>query len=240
MRGWSIVISSLFFLMSCKTTPDPIPDVGLDYFPLKVGAYQIYNIEETQISQSIEQKFIYELKLEVVDSAINQEEGYTYNIERKKRDNANLPWDTMDSWTARISNREAIITEGNISFVKLTFPIVIGLEWDGNAYNTLGGEQYCGANKDQSCDIYRLENSQHDTPLSNGITLAGTITVIQNENPDLIVKKDVRKEVYARTVGLIYKESVVLNYCTSSACLGQQQVDQGFMYKQTLKEYGSE
>ena len=240
MRYCFLTVISVILIVSCKNSTEPIQDVGLDYFPLIVGAYQIYTVDETQINQSVEQKFIYELKVKVVDSAINQENGYTYTIQRQKRDNATSPWSSLDSWTARFASRQAIIKEGNTAVVKLMFPATNGLEWDGNAFNTLGGEQSCGENKNYPCDIYRLENFGKEFVLTNGMTFAETLTVIQNDNPDLIVKQDVRKEVFAKNIGLIYKESTVLEYCTATACLGKQKVDKGYKYKQTLKEYGSD
>lgn len=230
---------TLFLFVSCKTNQDPIPDVGLDYFPLKTGAYQIYSVDETQITQSIEKKFVYELKIQIVDSVVNLEGGYTYTMLRQKRNNTTLPWSDLDFLTARIDGRQAIVKEGNTSFVNLTFPVGNGLEWDGNAFNALGGEQSCGDNKDRPCDIYRMDNLGEEFAVASGMTFAETLTVIQNEDPDLIVKQDVRKEVYARDVGLIYKESVVLEYCAKSSCLGQQKVDKGLRFKQVLKEYGS-
>ena len=105
MRGFSLVIG-LFVLASCKTSQDSLPDIGLDYFPLTVGSYAIYTVDETQINQSAEQKFVYELKLLVTDSVLNQEGGYTYIVTRQKRNSANLPWLTLDAWTARIANRQ--------------------------------------------------------------------------------------------------------------------------------------
>jgi len=227
-------------MMSCDTSPEVVPDNGLDYFPLRVGAYQIYTVEETQIKQSIEQNYNYELKHSLIDSGINLEGGYSYTIQRQVRDNANLPWQLIDSWTSKVSGRQAIVKEGNISYVKLTFPTINGLEWNGNSFNTLGGEQSCGENNDQQCDVYTVSSLGDAFALSNGLTFAETLTIIQNDNTDLIVKQDVRKEVYAKNIGLIYKESVVLEYCTSANCLGDQIVDNGLRYKLTIKEYGSE
>ena len=238
MRGFSLIVS-LFILVSCTTSQDPIQNIGLDYFPLKVGAYQIYAVDETQITKSVEQKFVYELKVQIVDSAINQEGGYTYTIQRQKRNSIAFPWVNLDPLTARIANRQSIITEGNTSFAKLMFPAANGLEWDGNAFNNLGGEQSCGENKDRPCDIYRMENLGNEFTAISGMTFAETLTVIQNDNRDLIVNQDVRREVYARNIGLIYKESVVLTYCTDTPCLAKQKIDVGFKYKQVLKEYGS-
>ena len=239
MRGFSIIIG-LFVLASCKTSQDPLPDIGLDYFPLQVGSYIVYSVDETQINQSSELKSVYELKLLVSDSLINQEGGYTYLVSRQKRNGAALPWIKLDTWTARIANRQGIIGEGNTSFVKLTFPTVNGSEWDGNTFNTLGGEQTCGNNQDRPCDIYRLENMGMEFTTASGMMFDETLTVVQNENTDLIVLQDVRKEIYAKHVGLIYKESIVLEYCTSASCLGQQKVTKGVRFKQVIKEYGVE
>ena len=215
-------------------------DAGLDYFPLKVGAYQIYSIDETHISQSIEQKSSYQLKLQVKDSSVNPEGGYSYIIQRQKRDNPGLPWESIDAWTSRVADRQAIVKEGNTSYVKIVFPTMNGLEWDGNSFNDLGGDQTCGENKDRPCDTYALENLGKEFVMPDGRAFPETLTVIQSENMDLIVKQDVRKEVYAKGIGMIYKESVVLEYCTTPLCLGAQKVDKGLRYKQTIKEYGSE
>ena len=239
MRRLGLVLS-LFICFSCETTETPIPDIGLGYFPLKVGDYQVYSVHETLIDQSDSVVFFYELRLEVIDSIVNLEGEYTYVIQGQKREDPNLPWVNTDKLTAHVSNRKAILTEGNTSFAKLMFPAQNGLEWNGNAFNTLGGDQYCGENKDQPCDTYRLENVGSKFA-AGGVTFDETVTVVQSENTDPIVKRDVRSEVYAKGVGLIYKESVVLEYCTDSktGCLGQQQVDKGIRYKQVLKEHGS-
>lgn len=240
MRRGGFIIISLFWLLSCETSLEIVADAGLDYFPLKAGAYQIYSVDETQINQSIEQKFSYELKYQVIDSSLNLEGGYNYLIQRQKRDNSTLPWISIDAWTSRVADRQAIIKEGNTSYVKITFPTMEGLEWDGNSFNDLGGDQSCGENKDRPCDTYALKSLGNEFVIAGGMTFPETLTIVQNENTDLIVKQDIRREVYAKDVGLIYKESVVLEYCTTSICLGKQKVNKGLRYKQTIKEYGSE
>jgi hypothetical protein len=240
MRSFLFLILGQFLMVSCETSPEIAPNSGLDYFPLRVGDYQIYSIEEIRIQNSIEQTVKFELKHKLIDSAINLEGGYSYTIQRQTRSNSSLPWQLIDLWTTHLSGRQAIVKEGNVSYVKLTFPAIDGLEWNGNSYNTLGGEQSCGENKEQACDVYKLSSFGKEFALPNGLAFAETLTVIQNENVDLIVKQDVRKEVYAKNIGLIHKESVILEYCTSSICLGEQKVDKGLRYKQTIKEYGSE
>ncbi|MBA4145597.1 MAG: hypothetical protein C0523_07540, partial [Cytophaga sp.] len=67
------------------------------------------------------------------------------------------------------------------------------------------------------------------------------LTVTEHNDPDLLVKNDVRKQVYAAGVGLVYVSKTVLNYCTTPpACYGTQYVDTGYKYTQTLKQSGVE
>ena len=58
-----------------------------------------------------------------------------------------------------------------------------------------------------------------------------------NEN-DPIVKQDVRKSIYAKSIGLVYREITILEYCTVGNCIGKQIVENGVILKQTLNNYG--
>lgn len=226
----------VLFVFGCEHSPETF-DHSTEYFRLKVGAYFIYDVDETQYNQITgDVQSQYELKVTISDSALNQEGGYSYIFLRQKRKAGDTQWENLPTWAARTNNRQAIVTEENVPYVKLIFPMGNGVEWNGNAYNTLGGDQSCDA--DAPCDLYVIQN--FDSPFSptEGTSFEHTATVIQNDNPDLIVKQDVRKEVYALDVGLIYKESTILNFCTQPNCLGKQIVETGVRYKQVIKEYG--
>jgi hypothetical protein len=74
---------------------------------------------------------------------------------------------------------------------------------------------------------------------AGGITFEKAVTVQHENNEDFIVFLDQRKEVYARNVGLIYKEITALNYCVEDNCRGQEIIESGTVYKQELIEYGT-
>jgi hypothetical protein len=76
--------------------------------------------------------------------------------------------------------------------------------------------------------------------LETGLEYPKTMKVIQNDFTDAIVGRDERSEIYARNIGLIEKEVIQLEYCTTPGCLGQQKVDKGVIYRQTLKAYAAQ
>lgn len=218
-----------FALLAVSCDPDEFqaPDIGLNYFPLRTGHYQIYNVNETVYSEvAAPENRVYQLMVEVTDSFPNSgETGYTYVLRRMKRADQNASWQDLDTWSVRRDDRELVVNEGNRPFVKLTFPLRRGNAWNGNKFNNLDADEY---------EIEALDESF----TAGGTTFEQTVVVNQENNEDLIVFQDRREEVYARDVGLIYKETTQLRYCTSDDCLGQQKIKSGIIYKQEIIAYG--
>jgi hypothetical protein len=218
-----LVISTL--LIGCGgEAPDPV-DTGSAYFPLEKGVFQVYSVHEIRYSGVSEpQIWLYELMTEVVDS-FPVPGGYSFVIKRSRRLTEDAPWEVLDTWSARKDSREVIVSESNTPFVKAIFPVRSGTRWNGNEFNTLGTDEYEIVNAGEPFEV-------------DGMRFENTFTVAQEQNEDFIVFNDERREVYARDVGLIYKEVVQLNYCTDDDCLAQQKIDNGVEMKIVIKQYG--
>ncbi len=215
--------------VSCDSDDPKVADIGKDYFPLRKGVFQIYDVEEIRYQLNTPETFEYELKTSVVDSLLNSSGDYTYVIYRYKRDKGAVEWQYLDTWSGTINNREAIQSEGNIAFVKFKLPVQVGTRWNGNTYNAGVEDEYILEEKGESNSF-------------NGIPFDDCISITQSDNDDFIVYLDQRKEIYAKGVGLVYKETTQLNYCTDTAlgCIGQQIIESGVIYKQTILGYGVE
>ena len=217
----------LILAAACNSDEFKPADIGLDYFPLQTGSYHVYAVDEILYSEVQEPEMLaYQLRVEINDSFPNTEGGYTYVIHRRKRTNETDPWQDLDTWSARENERELVVHEGNTAFVKLTFPLKKGNAWNGNKFNNLNEDEY-------------IVEAMDEPFTAGGTTFENTVHVIQEDNDDVIVYFDQREEVYAKSVGLIYREIAQLNYCTDDSCIGQQIIKSGKIYKQEILEYGN-
>jgi len=203
-------------------------DSGENYFPLRVGFYQRYQVDEIRYSEVAEPETLrYELKQAVVDSFRNTTGNTTYVIHRSTRADENAPWEFLETWSARKDDEHAVFVEKNTTYQKLTFPLKKGAVWNGNEFNDLANDQYEVTDYDVASEI-------------NGTTFDKTLVVEQEFNPDNIVYTDLRTEVYARDAGLVKKETTQLVYCQLPTCLGNEIIESGIVYKLEIIEYGME
>ncbi len=210
----------------------PISDQS--YFPLRVGNYRIYQVSETNILRltcSDNGEFVknYQLKELVSDSSKNDEGTYTYSILRYTRPDSTQSWVNLDTWTARVNSNQVIVNEGNIALVKFTFPLVENSAWYINKYNDLGK------------DYDTLKNfHQPSLPWTTEIKIQEThFQQKQRDTGEYILHFDRAREVYAPSIGLIYKEHQHFDYFnTNFPCFGHQVPQNGIIFFQSLIRYG--
>lgn len=215
----------MILVVGCGKDEFTPADRGTDYFPLQVGSVWTYAVEETLYSEvTAPQNGKYQLKLTVTDSVKNSAGSYSYIVVRAKKNDGDVSWTSLDTWSIRKDDREVVVNEGNTPFKKLMFPVRNGLVWNGNEYNTLGEDEYV------------IKSVELTEPI-NGMTFDNTIQVEQERNEDFIVFLDERDEVYAKGFGLVRQSIKQLNYCSTEDCIGQQKIKSGKVYLQVLLSY---
>jgi len=197
-----------------------------EYFPLEIGHFVEYTVNQTDYAESDSVVNEFQLKVVIVDSMLVNDRT-VYIINKFKRSTVNDNWEIELVLSALIQDDNLLIQENNFIYNRLVFPFKENRIWDGNAFNNLNE------------DRYEMENVKGSLEFNNQI-YPETITVIQNDNEDVIVKTDIRKEVYAKNIGLLYSESEIIDYCTENDCLGQQKINTGIKFKQTILNYGKE
>ncbi|MGI9542128.1 MAG: hypothetical protein ACR2MX_02650 [Cyclobacteriaceae bacterium] len=213
----------LSVLMACEDPPNRLdPDIGLDFFPLEIGDFRVYNVETINIDKDTTN---YQLKEVVADSfAIGQGET-AFVLHRFTREQENLPWDLDSVWTARLSGRYAVVVENNIPFAKVHFPVAEGLTWDGNSFNSAPEAIYEVKSLDQP---FQVEDQSFNRSLE----------INEKDVFDTLIFRDVQKAVYAREIGLIYIRKERIDFCRFVECLGE--IESGTIVEQKLVDYGQE
>ncbi|NJL11558.1 MAG: hypothetical protein HC913_00075 [Microscillaceae bacterium] len=207
-------LQQLFFLSiglwACQSTVESDPSVlGYTFFPLFVGQFIEYEVEEIQFSLSAPPDTLrYELREFTERSFLDVDDELAFRLERYKRANASQAWELDSVWFAKRTPFFAQKSENNALFNKLAFPVREGLTWQGNAFSPIEGDT--SGNIPVVPRIYEMLRLRQ--PLStNSLSFPQTLTVIQN-NINGQVGLDFRAEVYAENVGLIELYSWQLKY----------------------------
>ena len=228
MRKWYAIVLLFFAACHTKEVPVDLKKSGYSYFPLEEGSYKIYAVEVTNYSitaNPITRK--YQLKEVIAPKYTDLSGQEAFHVHRFYRNSAQESWKSEpDSiWSAKVDGYRATRIENNIAFVKLAFPVQENHKWDGNNFNSLGNENY-------------TLTGLHKPYQVAGQTFDNTLQVTHSQVDDNC-GKDLRLEIYADNIGLVYKESAVLEYVQSNnICDGQKKINYGFTSTQTLINSG--
>lgn len=228
LKNILITMLSFIFLSGCDSTIEPDNSgVGFTYFPLEKGLFKVYDSEVIAFTILGFDTTNFQLKEIVADSFLNASNDYTYVLNRYIRITEQDDWEIDSVWSARRTTNQLIVTENNIPYAKLSFPIKNELKWDGNTHNA------------KAEDLYSMKNIRQEKTI-NG-EMFETLTVVQGDEKTL-VKKDERHETYAENVGLVEKTLIKVDYISDSqdAQYGKDIIVGGRSFKLSLIDHGKE
>lgn len=221
---WLISLS-VFTWFSCKKESVEIPTLSYNYFPTEKGKYIIYDVDSIYHSETDNNNddsvFSYHFQIkDKIDSSYIDLEGRVNQVRlRYHRDNDTMQWQLTEVWTQYLSSTSAYLTEDNIKYHKLSFPINSTISWNGNDSNT------------EDEEIYYYDYF-HESDVLNGLSFDSTLSVIQIDENNF-VETIYGNEKYAAGVGMIYKERNDLGKTNG-------QVVKGLEYKMVIVEFGVE
>lgn len=222
-----LLISAIVLLGACSEV-EPVKATNSEaYFPLQIGKYWIYQVNQT-VYKEVEPKKVdveFELKSEVVDAFQNLEGGLTFVIHNSKRNSPGEEWHYVETWSARSDEFKAVIVENDVPFIQLTYPLYKNRSWNGNDLNT------------SEADDYVVESVGRPYTTSNEEKFDDCVTVVEENYIDFTYQDD-RLEIYARDLGLVYKRRIFLQYCLDDNCFGEQIIKSGEEWVQEIISYG--
>lgn len=210
-RYWTA--APLFFLWCCQVERESPPVVEMAYFPLEIGKYWIYEVDETVYfgENDYENDHFY-YRDEITDLFVNESGESVFIFSRQKSMNR-TEWENKKVYTFRISNNRIIRKKDNLQEIILVFPLHLNMEWDANGANPNEPEAFTV----DSEGPYAVNNRY----------FSNTIRVMQNNEDDLITVRDIRYDIYAEGTGLVESYYEVFSYCSRNDCLGKQIIQNG-------------
>jgi hypothetical protein len=241
----SAALLGCLLLAACKQEADPYAShEGLDYFPLEVGKYVWYEVDSTifdpagdTISVRHSKTFV---KEEVVDTLTDNLGNLLFRVERYERAADSLPWVVKKVFSQSLQGSQAIRTEDNLRFVKMTFPLRKSERWDGNIHFpddliiTVEGETL-EMFKGWSYKVLGV-----DEPFAEGDLHFDEALTVEEANSENLIELRQAKSVYARGIGLVYRELWILDTQCIEPCTGQtweQKAEKGFILKQRMTKH---
>lgn len=197
---------------SCtKMDTAPVNMTAGEYFPVKPGKYITYRLDSTVFvdlnTKRVTKSYIVQ---DIYDGYIKDNLGRdVLRIRRMIRSNTDTTkWMDNATFTVHINHQRIEYTENNLRFIKLINPVSITQEWNGNSYINVNDEFLrFYANWQYTYDKIDEPYTVNNKIFSNTLTVNHIDKTEGNpSDPRAFYEKTKSLEVYAKGVGLIYKE----------------------------------
>lgn len=211
------LVFSVSLLSSCKREKEDLSGLsdGYKYFPLEIGKYILYDVDSTIWDDFLKAEIHHrsQMRYEVVDTFRNETGSLSYVINIRSRKTNAEPFVESDVIYVTPNDNRVVVSQQNLKYIKLIFPVVDGATWDGNAMIPLGDADYQQFDNEKWVYTY----SDEDEPFNPGNNLYDhTVTVNHIDDrlndPDAdstaYAYRNYSKEIYAFNVGMIYKERI--------------------------------
>jgi len=216
---FQIFLFALLFLGSCvrDKVEAPAVDLTTQYFPLKLGQYVAYAIDSIVIDDApegnVKDTSSFQVREEVTSYQISISGDTLYYIHRSRRNKIEDPWLVTDLWTASRSVTEALRTEENLSFRKMTFPLHDGKKWIATSYipsstTILIGTENVQAYQDWESEVVAMDIA--DQVGTYSFNDGEVMRISQTDTDDGSTKRYVM-ETYARNIGLVARTDTILD-----------------------------
>lgn len=221
------IVLVLLGLIGCNKSIEPDDKrLGYVYFPLELGNYVVYEVEEKNYTILDSSHVFYQLKEIVTDTFTNLSGQKQFVLERYRRNNELENWQIDSVWSALRTGSQAIKFENNTPYVKLIFPVERNSIWNGNAYN------------DKGENLYRISEFRRSRTYGD-LSLPNTVKVLMG-NDSSLVSQIKREEVFAENIGMVFMERINVRFKSDATNLGKGLIESGKIEKFTIIDFGKE
>lgn len=203
-----------------KQTESYTGGTASDYYPMEVGKYIQYRLDSVVFTNFGQTREVHTYQVrDIVDAAITDNLGRPgFRVRRMIRDSAGVTeWVDNASFMVTVLPNSVEYVADNMRFIKLVSPVRNDYYWEGNKYIYTGSDQ-SGSSSETSfayLDGWNYTYANTGEPYTvNNVLLDNTVTVLQQDyatgdpiaNPISYADSTYSVEVYAKDVGMVYKD----------------------------------
>jgi hypothetical protein len=213
---------------SCKKTISFQGNVLTNYYiPLQVGKYITYRMDSLNFYFYGQNDTItsYLAKDSVEQETVDGTGAKVWLVTRYLSDTTGSFWTPSMTYVVSPSSSAIDVTEDNLRFIKLGFPMDQGFSWTGNTYLPYNPYQDLFSysdyvNLDLSTWNYVYTQVNQPFTVENGTTFDSATTILQIAdstnvpitNPGAFAANTYWSETYAKHIGMIYRYTVMWEY----------------------------
>ena len=250
MKYWFIILLSFVCLIGCKKQSETLAldDISTLY-PMQVGRVFIYRMDSTRISNYAFSTVYYLAKDSVVNTFVDNQGRTCYSVLRSLTDTlASQPYQHNETYyVAYDKNKIETVDGNNRRFINLVNPVSYNTTWSGNSYldtsvNPIYSQVIITDNTSYLGWTYQYTAINQPYAVIDS-TFPNTFTVQQiadssgTFDPNNISFKTYTVEVYAKGVGLVYKEFMDYFFQPPAPPLAGYYEDGSFGLKLNLVSY---
>lgn len=213
---------------ACKKTIHYPATAPADYFiPLETGKYAIYRLDSLNFYYygQLDTVTSYLAKDSVEGSFTDGEGNKAWYVTRYLSDTTGQFWYASETYTVTPSASRLEMTEDNLRFIKLAFPISQGFSWSGNSYLPYAPYQdffdFSDISTHLDLSTWNYTYQTVNKPFSVlGKTYDSSVTVLQENDsinapvvdPTSFGTRTYWSETYAKHIGLVYRHTEMWEY----------------------------
>ena len=228
-----IALIAVIAIESCSTTgTDPI--APYDYYPVQLGQYKIYQVDEDVYSSGsrVPVKRSWQERDELTNVSEDGSGNKIYIFSRSTRNTSAQSWQKIKEFSVQHFPDRVIVNLDNEVFLPLVFPYNNKINWDGYQYFNMDDQDpRYGAD-------HHYENINQPLGINN-LNFDKTIKVSERSDTTGQAQFRLGFKVYAAGVGLVADEQTDFDYLQENGeFIGYRTIGSGTKRIKTIIEFG--
>lgn len=204
-----LALAALLFFACCKKQPDNFSvNYQYNYYPIDSGHSITYNVDSVTFNYDginwNRDTVQYQMMVVFGDTIHDLLDSVNFLLSYYTRPNASSAWSAPYVTYCLRTQTNIQVIENDIRFIKLVFPPQLNETWNGNLYVPVDNNINSAYTTFQGWTGYTYENVDTSMML-NGLNYNNAV-VVSEDNSINNLTKNLRTEVYAPNVGMIYQE----------------------------------